>query len=172
MKNFLITGSRNSGKTTLIKALISSRLEMVCGYETVPQQHYEAGWTYKMVDLLSHEQRMISTVDDQRIKGLESTFRTFGVTCLEHCLHNDKAIVVLDELGRFEKNCDEFINVVNQLLDSQKIILAVLKKEPIAYLDQMKKRNDVILFDLDKQNFAEVKNAIGSMLTIEGEKEK
>ena len=66
----------------------------------------------------------------------------------------------------------EFINVVNQLLDSQKIILAVLKKEPIAYLDQMKKRNDVILFDLDKQNFAEVKNVIGSMLTIEGEKEK
>ena len=165
-KNILITGRRNSGKTTLLWEVIKEYDLAVCGYQTLARRQYDCGWTYVMSDLISKKQACISACVNGQIQGLEKTFAGFGVKCLKDALKCEKQVVLLDELGRFEKNCHEFINCVLDLLDSQKIIFAVLKKEPIPYLEQIQKRQDVILFDLDKQDYHEIKQQLVSYLQL------
>lgn len=171
IRNFLITGQRNSGKTTLVNELLEMYHIDPAGYRTVPSKRYHSLTAYAMTDLLTGEQKDISKVVCGRIQGIEKTFSVFGVNCLKDALKSSKKTVVLDELGRFEKNCHIFLQCVNELLDSEKIILAVLKKESIPYLEQIKKRRDVLIFDLDTQDYYDVKKQLIQHLQLlwEGE---
>lgn len=172
--NILITGSRNSGKTTLLKELIKELHIEPAGYQTVEREQYSWGSTYAMADLLTGEQGSISVYENGRVAAVEETIASLGTACLKRALASSEQVVVLDELGRFEQKCDVFLQEVFQLLDSQKIILAVLKKESIAYIEQIKRRHDVMLFDLDNRNYDDVKKQLIHHLhfLIKGEKEK
>ena len=74
----------------------------------------------------------------------------------------------MDELGRFEKEEETFLSYVQEAFDSEKFVLAVLKKEEIPYICQLKDRDDVYVFDLGnlewKKAFTEIQNLVTSFI--------
>lgn len=56
--------------------------------------------------------------------------------------------VMLDELGYLESGCEVFCRAVEALF-KKKRVLAVVRKLPTAFLDRLRSRKDVYLYDLD-----------------------
>lgn len=155
--NILITGQKKIGKTTLVNHLLKEVDCQVVGFVTEPDKHFDIGNTYAMKDLLSRKKKAISYYDGERMRGIPDTFLGFGVNCLENALNHHQGLIIMDELGRFEKECQSFIQMVDKVLDADVFVLAVLKKEPIDYLEKIKHREDCILLDLDVISFEEAK---------------
>jgi len=147
--NFLITGARGAGKSTLVRR-IEQAIHLPCaGFRTLPQEHYDCGNTYNLTDLTTGETAPISTWDGQAFRPVEATFLDLGVRCLNEARTGSSPLLILDELGRFERRCTPFLRSVETVLDSDKTVLAVLKKEPIDFIDRIRARADCCVFDLD-----------------------
>lgn len=164
--NIFITGDRKIGKTMLVLNILNQINVLYDGFITKPDMEYEIGSTYIMEDIFTKKSAPISRYVNGMIQGVPETFSNLGVHCLNRCLKSSSEIVVMDELGRFERECQDFINSVLTLLDSNKVIIAVLKAEPIAYLDQIKKRNDCDIYDLNQISYLEAYEGIISKLKI------
>lgn len=59
---------------------------------------------------------------------------------------------MLDEIGRFEADSLHFLEGIGSTLDSDKLVLAALKKEPVPFHEKIKARRDVIMYDLDEMD--------------------
>lgn len=153
--NIFITGSVKVGKTTLIRNVMT-RLEMSYnGYLTLPRETGLKRNTYDMKDMQKGISEPISEHSQGLFKGIERTFEEFGVCCIRECLENEVPYVVLDEIGRFESRCVNFLNMLEQAFDSSKIVIAVLKKEPLPHIQAYRARNDSVVLDLDKMSMRE-----------------
>lgn len=151
--NFLITGKRQVGKSSLIKQVCQELNLAPCGFVTLAKYDNlgnRQGFYYHTLlpVFICHE-----LVNDLPIMiGLTPVFETFsslGISTLKAILLSDNHYVILDEIGRIEKNNEEYINLLNQILCSDKLVLASLKKENIPFIEAMKKRMDVYVYDLD-----------------------
>jgi len=72
-------------------------------------------------------------------------------------------IVVFDELGHFELEAQKFKKEVFSLLSSEKIVIGVIKAESNPFLDEIRQRNDLSLYQLkeyDKQERTEIFNKL------------
>lgn len=165
-KNILITGSKNTGKSTLVQKILKQFSSSYAGFQTIPFERFEAGPTYLMVDLITKKQIPISKYDGKQVVGIPVAFSTFGKKCLQNSIASEHLFVVMDELGRFERTSYDFINMVNKVLSSKKIVIAVLKAESIDYLNLIKNRPDCYLYNLDCSLFDEVYQDIISKLDI------
>lgn len=149
-RNLMITGSKNSGKTTLANWLLEQFQKPFVGYRTLPATETEAGPLYKMQDLSTGNEQLISAYVDGRIRGIPSAFEEFGVQVLKNALENTAPVILLDEIGRFEKNCEAFLENVFAIADSEKFAILILKKENLAHIQKLKEREDSLVIDLDE----------------------
>lgn len=150
MKNYLITGKRRAGKSFLTSRLQKNHEVEPVGFKTMAY----FGEDGKKLGYLLHSLVAVDGVaNDQKIShgtdGVAEVFRGLGVACLQECLCHKSPWVVLDELGRFEQYEVSFLKKVEEVLESQKFVVAVLKKEEIPYIEEMKKRQDCTVIDLD-----------------------
>ncbi|NCC44177.1 MAG: hypothetical protein EOM18_11520 [Clostridia bacterium] len=157
-KHLLITGSRGIGKSTLVKELLKllSCPTVLPGITThaFPQSHVE------IMDNLTGQKAVIGQYSQDAQKPLSGAgsgnhmlpiydgFRTLGIPALKNAIHSDCPWVFLDELGYLESSCEEFQNLVHDLFDTKNVI-AVLRKQSTLFLDRLRSRKDVYLYDLD-----------------------
>lgn len=149
-KIFMITGKPGSGKTTLWQRLWAEEMEKTAGYITVPYETDGIFAGYKMQDITTGESRIISRRDGERFVGVEETFEGFGAGILRRAVVSEKEVLILDELGRFEKNCSVFLKAVQETVSCGKTVCLILKKEPIPYLERLKETAGGCLIDIDE----------------------
>ena len=77
------------------------------------------------------------------------------VSILEKSLR-DKDIIILDELGFFENDSEKFKRKIYELLDSNKVILGTIKDYDCEFLNNLKKREDILLIEVTKENREEI----------------
>ncbi len=154
IKNFLLTGKNGTGKSRILTKLQDSHQIAYSGFKTIPYFEYDGrvgGYLFQSlvpVEGLENNQK-ISKVE----KGYVEAFRGLGVQCLKLSQSCDIPVVIMDELGRFEQHEKPFIYEVNQILDGPKFVIAVVKKEVIPYLEDIKNREDCKVLDLDVVSF-------------------
>lgn len=157
-KNFLLTGLPGVGKTTVIRKvlqLLPKNLK-VDGFFT--EEVREGGERIGF---------QIVTLDGQRAwlarKGFQSTHKVgkYGVDLkaiesviaptLKRAIERSDLIVV-DEIAKMELSHPVFARVVWECLESSKPVLGVIQRSRLPFLDKVRSRGDVLLFEVTQQN--------------------
>jgi nucleoside-triphosphatase len=155
-KNILITGLPGIGKTTLIKKLSEGLKDLhPVGFytEEIREQGVRKGFglislygrkgLLSHVAIKSHYQVGKYKVD---IKGFESFLDGLQFFDLW------TGLIIIDEIGKMECLSGKFRKLVEQLLDSQKPVIATIALKGGGVIEKIKKREDVKLFDMTLSN--------------------
>ncbi len=165
MKNILIRGKKNSGKTHLVQRIVFDFGNSVgiAGFFTKKR---ESGIvTIQQWDNFSvFDNGPLAIVIDLnegciRKKAFEKT----GVEALEGAMKNS-SLVIMDELGRLELECTRFIETVHRAFASPTPVLATIKDEENPFLTSLIRRKDTLLFVIDERNRKKVYEEVRSIL--------
>lgn len=167
-KHILLTGKPRTGKTTLLKRIIEN-LKMPCGgfyTEEIPEDNKRIGFKIKT---LEGKEGILAR------KGLESKFRLgkyginikdlegIGVRSILGALR-DKEIVIIDEIGKMELFSEKFKEAVLNVLDSNKRLIGVIHVADSGFLNAIRKRKDVDIFEVDLNNHEQILKKVSSMI--------
>ena len=164
--NYFITGRPGSGKSTLAAWLCSRLPPPAAGLRTLCTGRCEAGPVFSLQDLLTGEMAPISrpSPEGDRMMGIPETFEGFGAEALRRAAGSGAAVVLVDEVGRFERNCTGYLNTLQALVEGPQTVVAALKKEDLPHLNALRAREEDIQIDLDQISPAEARARLAARL--------
>jgi len=86
-----------------------------------------------------------------------------GVKCLNQALKDDD-LILIDEIGKMEVFSEEFKEKVLDCLNSKKIVLATISIGGDKFISNIKRRDDIILFEITKENRNKLIEIISSLI--------
>jgi nucleoside-triphosphatase len=155
-KNLLITGLPGVGKTTLIRKLYGALKDFhPVGFYTTEIREKGMRKGFELVNL-EGKRGVLSHVDIKsryrvgRYKVDVSGFEDFldGISFFEPTSH----IVMVDEIGKMECLSDKFERILKEILDSGKWVIATIALKGSGLITEVKKRQDVKLFEITQSN--------------------
>ncbi|MEW6162339.1 MAG: NTPase [Nitrospirota bacterium] len=155
-KNFLLTGPPGVGKTTLIKKLFGELKGLhPAGFYT---EEIREGGIRKGFDLISLDGRrgLLSHTEIKSpyrvgkyrvdVRGFEGFLDSIAFFAPETNL------VIIDEIGKMECLSPKFRRLIKEIIDSEKMAIATIAFKGVGLIEEIKKRNDVRLFEVTKNN--------------------
>jgi nucleoside-triphosphatase len=76
----------------------------------------------------------------------------------------NRSIVVIDEIGRMELASDAFRQIVLAALDSDRVVLATIQEHSHPFTDVLKRRPNVRVFEITRENRNSVRDTIELIL--------
>ena len=83
-----------------------------------------------------------------RMKPLPEGFTKLGIPALLRCAHLDTLWVTVDEVGYLESGMEGYQQAFRTLLENKQVA-AVVRKQPLAFLQELCSRKDAFVVDLD-----------------------
>jgi len=168
-RHLFLTGERGVGKSTLLRRLIEARRLDCAGFET---RHIEidglrrAHVLHGLVDLPEFENDCICCVraGEKRSVPVLPVFEENGTLILKKSLSSPAPFILMDELGRLERDAQGFIAQVNACLDSRKRVLGVLQRCSAAHVQAITAREDVTVLTVTPENRDELLEHLLSLL--------
>lgn len=152
MKTLLITGNMGSGKSSFINKIFMSQGIPLTGIRSVRhfENHKFIGYDLSIIE----DYKTIKRWEIARIKGEKMLINPNFKPATEF-LNNiqNKNLIFIDEIGRFERNDEEYLTAVRSLVNSDIKSIISLKKEDLPFnnnlIDLSKKDKDIEFIDLD-----------------------
>ena len=145
--HIVITGKMGSGKTTLLSELFPQTIPGITSWA----EPYKSVF---MKDDLTGESVKVADYDDS-IQGtnlkmvlVPDVMAAWGVAALENCRKAEGDWVTIDEIGFLEESCEPYKNALRELFE-HKQVAAVVRKQDLPFLNELRQRKDVFLVDLD-----------------------
>ena len=155
-KNILLTGLPGVGKTTLVKKLSEelSDLHPVGFYtEEIREEGVRKGFGLTSLEgkrgLLSHiEINSPYRVGRYRVdvKGFEDFLE--GISFL----NPETSLIIIDEIGKMECFSHTFRKMIHDILNSEKVLIATIALKGSGLIEEIKKRDDIKLFEVTQNN--------------------
>lgn len=155
-KNILLTGSPGTGKTTVIERLIErlSNLKPIGFYtREIREEGNRVGFSLIGLDgtesILSH----IGLVSSYRVGRYKVDVEGFG-KFLDHLdlLNSPSSIAIIDEIGKMECFSQKFQEIITQLIEGKKTIVATIAIKGRGFPAKIRKKKDCDLIRLNKEN--------------------
>jgi nucleoside-triphosphatase len=155
-KNLLITGLPGVGKTTLIRRLYEALKDFhPVGFYTAEIREEGVRKGFELVNL-EGKRGVLSHVDIKsryrvgRYKVDVSGFEDFldGISFFDP----SSDMMMVDEIGKMECLSTKFDRIMKEVLDSEKWVIATIALKGSGLITQVKKRQDVELFEITPSN--------------------
>jgi nucleoside-triphosphatase len=155
-KNFLITGLPGMGKTTLTKRISESLMDLnPVGFytEEIREEGIRKGFELVSFDgrraILSHT----DTKSPYRVGKYKVDVKAFEDFLGSIPFFNPNThLIMIDEIGKMECLSDQFKKLMEELLDSEKSVIATIALKGSGFIEEIKKRNDMKLFEITQRN--------------------
>lgn len=155
-KNILITGLPGVGKTTLIKNIVEVLKDLrPVGFYTAEIREEGVRKGFELISL-DGRKGLLSHTDIQSphrvgkykvdVKGFEDFLSSLPI------LKPSTRLIVIDEIGKMECYSDPFKNLLKEILDSERWVIATIALKGSGMIEEIKKRKDVKLFEITQRN--------------------
>lgn len=164
VKNLIITGTPGVGKTTLIKECTLPFREAVGGFytEEIREKDKRRGFLLKTFDGASSvlaQKGLKSSVKLDKYGINLGAFEEIGVGALRAAME-EKAIVVVDEIGSMEMKSPAFCEIIGRILSGSKPLLATIRSKAEPFTSQIKKMGNTKVIVLTRETFPQVKDEV------------
>ena len=156
-RHLFLTGDKQVGKSTLLRKLIEANRLDCTGFET--QAFYlhdeRRGFTlHGRVEMPPYENDCIccARVEERRSVPVLPVFDENGTKILQMSRQSSAPIILMDELGRLERQAQAFIAEIYACLDSDKRVLGVLQKCGSEHVNAISLREDVTVLTVTPEN--------------------
>ena len=155
ISNIFLTGPPSSGKTTVIKKVLSKLKRKATGFHTeeIKKNDKRVGFMMKTLDgkegLLGHE-------------DIKSSFyiRRYGVSIenIENLAvpsitpQSEDEIIIIDEIGKMECFSGKFCEAALNALDARNVVLGTIAVGGTDFIREIKQRKDIKIYDVTIQN--------------------
>ena len=160
--NIIITAPKHLGKSTAISKLLSLLPGKVSGFitEFIDRESDDRVLKLRNIDGTQVADAVtwvnkVHTVDF-------SAFDSFAPGLIEL----DSNFIVIDELGKFEKNCENLRKAVEGAFDSDCHVIASVRLDAAGWMQELKNRSDVLVITLDYSNRDSVPDIIANKLCL------
>lgn len=166
-KNILITGMPKSGKSTILKKLIK-KFDLKVGFVT---NEVRKGDERVGFELETHngEKSMLANIN---FKTKFKVSRYFvDIKNLDEIISkvdkfDERDLLFLDEIAEMELSSEKFKVLVKKYFDSPNTCIATLSKVySDDFIEDIKKREDVLLIELNEENRGEKEKYLESLLS-------
>lgn len=172
MNKFLIIGKSNSGKSCLMDELLEKNGLRPVGFRMhsiVFENEFKGYYMSSIKDVEGYHNNVpIQTVLKSKHRiNLTEVYDTFGVLCLSDVLKMKKKeydCIILDELGRGEFQSPEFMEKIREILELDVNVFILMKTVNNEFTSELRKRGDLIIYDMDNMSQDEVYLSIESKL--------
>ena len=157
MKNIIIRGSRNVGKTTLIKKiLLYNNINKYYGFYTKKVNPDENGTCNVYINdfeekiKFENEENLVGSCTNMSGKKNTLGFENAGVRILDSL--KNRPVIVMDELGFLEANAKKFQKKVFEIMDSSALVIAAIKDKKVDFLDKIINADNNEVYDITLDN--------------------
>lgn len=153
----LITAKPRTGKSTLIKKIISEVGYDKCGgfyTEEIRKDGERIGFMIKSLDGNQGILASVDTESDIRVSRYGVDIATFESICLPSIKTalRDKEIIIIDEIGPMQMYSEKYKNLLLEILTSNKILIGTIFYDSYDWIDDFKKNKELELIELTFQN--------------------
>jgi nucleoside-triphosphatase len=162
MYNLLLTSEKGCNLSTELLQELVQHLDCTIGGYLVKVTKNKCNENVNIYDLTSlydgEEGNIFLEKDDSTgISKLDSSvFEIKGVEMLRKSFAS-RDLIIMDEIGFFEPKAPQFTRDVFRILDSNKVVLGVLKSKKCDYINSVISREDVIILKVTSENLGQVK---------------
>ncbi len=145
-KHLIFTGSIGSGKSAFVSEIV----------EKLSPEHIVPGITTHLIPKKgvvlrengTDREALIGVVAEQMFP-VEEGFSGLGLEALERTKKSKLEWALVDEIGFFESHHVEFQKAVRMLFE-EKRVLAVVRKQDLPFLNELRQREDAFVIDVDE----------------------
>jgi len=158
-RTLFLTGRPGVGKTTVIKAVAQALGDGADGFYTAEVRHQGRRQGFQLVALRSGERATLAHVS---LKGRGrprvgrygvdvAALDRVGVAALEQAVTQSR-VILIDEIGKMELFSQAFKEAVLAAMDGQAPVIATVMARPHPWVDALKARPDVTLWQVTVEN--------------------
>ncbi len=151
----IVTGSKGSGKSTLCHNIMKALNWKAGGFTTYPviKDGSRIGFDLSPLEnglMITPGFPMARMKPSGEFQINSEAFDLIGIKAIERGLEGDNDCIIMDEIGRFERNNTSFLNTVWQAIMQEKTpVFVVLKKENLPFNQKVWELRDGLHVDLD-----------------------
>lgn len=158
MQHIFLTGSRQVGKSTAIQKALDAAAPVLGGFRSLAGVRDAEGDYIHLVhadgtEALAPENRAFHrgfSGEKRRFQLYPQVFENHGVALLQPQSHWQ--LILMDELGILEANCEQFHAAVLRTLDGTIPVLGVVQEREGGFLDEIRKHPNVRLIYVTEEN--------------------
>ena len=172
-KHIFLTGEKQIGKSTIVASVIETYKDKIFGFQTLPFliNGIKKGYYIHSVgsESSTNDVPICVCIGEKNTVPVTESFDNVGAWILKTA-RGHKGIMIMDELGKMERDAHVFQSEVFKCLDTEQLIVGVLQHTSLEFIEAITSRQDVIVYEVTSENRDSLKNVILQRIEIERNK--